>query len=101
MKRKDIHCQKSRKMQLCSRACTSLSRKCRHSTSEDECAEEDIDWNKIPVGWHPANEEEAVARIEAIEAEYENGQYMMLKILKAELNEELASIKFNTFSRRN
>ena len=38
---------------------------------EDECAEEDIDWNKIPVGWHPANEEEAVARIEAIEAEYE------------------------------
>lgn len=37
---------------------------------EDECAEEDIDWNKIPVGWHPANEEEAVARIEAIEAEY-------------------------------
>ena len=39
--------------------------------SEDECAEEDIDWNKIPVGWHPANEEEAVARIEAIEEEYE------------------------------
>ena len=38
---------------------------------EDECAEEDIDWNKIPVGWHPANEEEAVARIEAIEEEYE------------------------------
>ena len=25
----------------------------------------------IPVGWHPANEEEAVARIEAIEEEYE------------------------------
>ena len=24
-----------------------------------------------PVGWHPANEEEAVARIEAIEEEYE------------------------------
>ena len=23
------------------------------------------------IGWHPANEEEAVARIEAIEAEYE------------------------------
>ena len=38
---------------------------------EDECAEEDIDWNKIPVGWHPANEEEAMARIEAIEEEYE------------------------------
>ena len=25
----------------------------------------------IPVGWHPANKEEAVARIEAIEEEYE------------------------------
>ena len=25
----------------------------------------------IPVGWHPANEEEAKNRIEAIEAEYE------------------------------
>ena len=24
-----------------------------------------------PIGWYPANEEEAVARIEAIEAEYE------------------------------
>ena len=24
-----------------------------------------------PIGWHPANEEEAVARIEAIDAEYE------------------------------
>ena len=30
----------------------------------------------IPIGWHPANEEEAVARIEAIEEEYENGQYI-------------------------
>ena len=36
----------------------------------------------IPVGWHPANEEEAVTRIEAIEAEYENGLYIMLKNLK-------------------
>ena len=26
---------------------------------------------RYPVGWHPTNEEEAVARIEAIEAEYE------------------------------
>ena len=26
---------------------------------------------RYPVGWHPANEEEAMARIEAIEAEYE------------------------------
>ena len=24
-----------------------------------------------PIGWHPANEEEAMARIEAIEEEYE------------------------------
>ena len=38
---------------------------------EDERAEENIDWNKIPVGWNPANEEEAVAGIEAIEEEYE------------------------------
>ena len=55
---------------------------------EDECAEEDIDWNKIPVGWHPANEEEAMARIEAIEAEYENGNILMLKILKENLNQK-------------
>lgn len=26
---------------------------------------------RYPIGWHPANEEEAVARIEAIETEYE------------------------------
>ena len=26
---------------------------------------------RYPVGWQPANEEEAVARIEAIEEEYE------------------------------
>ena len=26
---------------------------------------------RYPIGWHPANEEEAVARIEAIEEEYE------------------------------
>ena len=52
---------------------------------EDECAEEDIDWNKIPVGWHPANEEEAMARIEAIEAEYENGQYIDAEEFEKEL----------------
>ena len=52
---------------------------------EDECAEEDIDWNKIPVGWHPANEEEAVARIEAIEAKYENGQYTDAEEFEKEL----------------
>ena len=26
---------------------------------------------RYSIGWHPANEEEAVTRIEAIEAEYE------------------------------
>ena len=52
---------------------------------EDECAEENIDWKKIPVGWHPANEEEAVARIEAIEAEYENGQYIDAEEFEKEL----------------
>lgn len=55
---------------------------------EDECAEEDIDWNKIPVGWHPANEEEAMARIEAIEAEYENGQYIDAEDFERELKSE-------------
>ena len=55
------------------------------TTIKDECAEEDIDWNKIPVGWHPANEEEAVARIEAIEAEYENGQYIDAEDFEREL----------------
>ena len=44
-----------------------------------------VDWNKIPVGWHPANEEEAMARIEAIEAEYENGQYIDAEEFEKEL----------------
>ena len=39
---------------------------------DDGCAAEDIDLNKIPGNCHPANEEEAVAKIEAIEEEYEN-----------------------------
>ena len=56
---------------------------------EDECAEEeDIDWNKIPVGRYPANEEEAVARIEAIEEEYENGQYIDAEEFEKELKSE-------------
>ena len=56
---------------------------------EDECAEEDTDWNKIPVGWHPANEEEAMARIEAIEADYERtGAAAGLEEFIEELNEE-------------
>ena len=42
----------------------------------------------IPVGWHPANEEEAVARIEAIEAEYENGQYIDVEDFERELKSE-------------
>ena len=38
-----------------------------------------------PIGWHPANEEEAVARIEAIEEEYENGQYIDAEEFEKEL----------------
>ena len=36
----------------------------------------------IPVGWHPANEEEAVTRIEAIERNTRMGYILMLKNLK-------------------
>lgn len=40
--------------------------------TDDEIEEEDdINWDRIPIGFYPANEEEAIARIEAIEAEYE------------------------------
>lgn len=61
---------------------------------EDECAEEDIDWNKIPVGWHPANEEEAVARIEAIEEEYERtGISYSVEEFFNKLNEERTWLK--------
>ena len=60
---------------------------------EDECAEENIDWKKIPVGWHPANEEEAVARIEAIEAEYENGQYIDAEEFEKELTAQYPWLK--------
>ena len=42
----------------------------------------------IPVGWHPANEEEAVARIEAIEDEYENGQSIDAEESQNELTEQ-------------
>ena len=41
---------------------------------EEEVAVEDFgdeDWDRIPIGFYPANEEEAIARIEAIEEEYE------------------------------
>ena len=30
----------------------------------------------LPDGFYPANEEEAIARIEAAEAEYERGEYI-------------------------
>lgn len=33
--------------------------------------DDDIDWNRIPAGWGPVNEKEAIARIEAIEADIE------------------------------
>ena len=39
----------------------------------------------IPVGWHPANEEETVTRIEAIEAEYENELYIDAEEFEKEL----------------
>ena len=43
---------------------------------------------RYPIGWHPANEEEAMARIEAIEAEYENGQYIDAEDFERELKSE-------------
>ncbi len=67
---------------------------------EDECAEEDIDWNKIPVGWHPANEEEAMARIEAIEAEYENGQYIDAEDFERELIAQYPSIRLTLYFKK-
>ena len=45
------------------------------------------DEEMIPVGWYPANEE-AVARIEAIEEEYENGQYIDAEDFERELKSE-------------
>lgn len=45
--------------------------------TDDEIEEEDdINWDRIPIGFYPANEEEAIARIEAAEAAYERGEYM-------------------------
>ena len=44
---------------------------------------------RYPIGWHPANEEEAVARIEAIEAEYERtGVSYSVEEFFYKLNEE-------------
>ena len=60
------------------------------SFPEEEYADEvdeEFDWDKIPVGWGPANEEEACARIKAIEADIEkNGlidESEMIEHLKA------------------
>ena len=42
--------------------------------SEEDVANnenEDFDWDRMPYTGGPANEEEAIARIEAIEADYE------------------------------
>ena len=47
-----------------------------------------------PIGWHPANEEEAVARIEAIEAEYERtGISYSVEEFFNKLNEERTWLK--------
>ena len=44
---------------------------------------------RYPIGWHPANEEEAVARIEAIEAEYERtGQANDVEVFIEEIKAE-------------
>ena len=39
----------------------------------------------IPVGWHPAKEEEAVSGIEAVEAECEKGLYIDAEEFEKEL----------------
>lgn len=49
---------------------------------EDECAEEDIDWNKIPVGWHPANEKKPWLGLKLLRRSMRMGNILMLKILK-------------------
>ena len=49
---------------------------------------------RYPIGWHPANEEEAVARIEAIEAEYERtGISYSVEEFFNKLNEERTWLK--------
>lgn len=57
--------------------------------SVDECDDDDIDWDRIPVGFYPANGEEAIARIEAAEAEYERtGNDTDWEVFIEELKEE-------------
>ena len=49
---------------------------------------------RYTIGWHPANEEEAVARIEAIEAEYERtGISYSVEEFFNKLNEERTWLK--------
>lgn len=48
-----------------------------------------IDWDRIPVGFYPANEEEAIARIEAAEAEYKRGEYMDAEEFDKELKAKI------------
>lgn len=44
---------------------------------EDECAEEDIDWNKIPVGWHPANEKKPWLGLKLLRRSMRMGNILM------------------------
>lgn len=59
----------------------------KEDTAIDKFKDENIDWDRIPVGFYPANEEEAIARIEAIEADIEENGLMdeddMISELKA------------------
>ena len=49
---------------------------------------------RYSIGWHPANEEEAVARIEATEAEYERtGISYSVEEFFNKLNEERTWLK--------
>ena len=51
--------------------------------------DEDIDWSRIPFMGGPANEEEAIARIKAIEADYEkNGIFYTVDDFFQKLHEE-------------
>ena len=49
--------------------------------------DDDFEWDRIPAGWGPINEEEARARIEAIEADIEQNGLIdeedMIEHLKA------------------
>ncbi|WP_439423946.1 hypothetical protein [Segatella copri] len=49
--------------------------------------DDDFEWDRIPEGWGPINEEEAIARIEAIEADIEQNGLIdeedMIEHLKA------------------